>query len=284
MKPNNVKPARFRTAYSFEKAVNLSLVSLTVLLFIILIVLPLAELFSFSAKSGLDLFIERLTEPATVAAMLLTFRIALITSLINLVIGTAMAFVLVRTHIPGKRVLDAIVEIPLSIPTVVVGFALLLLYSNKGILGQYLSGVKLMFSLPGIILAHVFVTFPYMVRQVGSVLAGLDVNVENASKTLGANSWQTFFFVTLPALRTGIISGTVLVFAKSLGEFGATMMVSGNLMYRTRTAPLQIYSLFNTGNLEGASAVAIVLALISFFIFFGVKLVTVRKKGDGRVE
>ncbi len=275
-----------QAGYSLERNINLSLMGLTVIIFLVLIVLPLGELFAFSAKEGLGIFIDRISNPVTISALSLTFKIAFVTSIVNIVVGTAMAFVLIRSNLPGKRILDAIVDIPLAIPTVVIGFALLLLYSPSGILGQHISatGLKLMFSFPGILLAHIFVTFPYMVRQVGTVLEGLDENYENASKTLGANSWQTFFYVTLPALKTGIIAGGVLVFAKSLGEFGATMMVSGNLMYKTRTAPLQIYSLFNTGDLEGASAVAIVLAVISFIILFALKLITSRRQGGSGIE
>ncbi|MDW7673607.1 MAG: molybdate ABC transporter permease subunit [Bacillota bacterium] len=275
-----------QTSYSLEKNINISLLALTVIIFLILIVMPLGELFAFSAKEGIGIFLDRISQPATLHSLGLTFKIALATSIVNLVVGTAMAFVLVRTSIPGKRILDAIVDIPLAIPTVVIGFALLLLYSPNGILGKYLtdSGIKLMFSFPGILLAHIFVTFPFMVRQVGTVLEGLDRNYENAAKTLGASSWQTFFYVTLPALKSGLIAGSVLTFAKSLGEFGATMMVSGNLMFKTRTGPLQIYSLFNTGDLEGASAVAIVLAIISFIVLFALKIATTEKKEVAKVE
>ncbi len=275
-----------QVGYSIERNINLTLAALTMIIFFILIMMPLGELFMYSAKEGFFIFFDRIFQPATLHSLLLTFQIALFTSVVNIVVGTAMAFVLVRTRIPGKRIIDAIVDIPLAIPTVVIGFALLLLYSPNGFLGQHIvdSGIRLMFTFPGILLAHIFVTFPYMVRQVGTVLESLDKNYENASKTLGANSWQTFFYVTLPSLKAGIIAGGVLVFAKSLGEFGATMMVSGNLMFKTRTAPLQIYSLFNTGDLEGASAVAIVLAVASFIILFTLKIVTSGNKRGGTFE
>lgn len=267
-----------------EKAVTSSLIGVTVLIFFILILFPLFSLSTYAAREGFGIFLDRLIQPNARAALALTMEVALATTLVNLIVGTAVAFVLARSSIRGKAVLDALVDIPLAIPTVVIGFALLLLYGPKGLVGQFLyqAGLKVMFSFPGILLAHVFVTFPFMVRAVGTVLEGFDTNYEKAAKTLGASNLQTFLYVTLPSLRGSLIAGGVLTFAKSLGEFGATMMVSGNLIGRTQTGPLYIYSRFNTGDLEGASAIALALAAFSFVILFVLKVVTTGK--SSRVE
>lgn len=265
--------------YNVEKAVTSSLIGVTVLIFFILILFPLFSLSTYAAGEGFGIFLDRLVQPNARAALALTMEVAAATTLVNLVVGTAVAFMLARSSIRGRSVLDALVDIPLAIPTVVIGFALLLLYGPKGLVGQFLyqAGLKVMFSFPGILLAHVFVTFPFMVRAVGTVLEGLDTNYEKAAKTLGASALQTFLYVTLPSIRGGLIAGGVLTFAKSLGEFGATMMVSGNLIGRTQTGPLYIYSRFNTGDLEGASAIALALAAFSFVILFVLKMITAGK-------
>jgi sulfate ABC transporter permease subunit len=179
-----------------------------------------------------------------------------------------MAFVLTRYRFPGRRAINALVDIPLAIPTVVTGFALLLLYGPLGPFGAFLGerNIQVMFSFPGLLLGHVFVTFPFMVRAVGAVLESSPRSGEDAARTLGAKEWQVFFLVTLPSIKEGLVAGSFLTFSRSLGEFGASIMVSGNLVGRTQTAPLYIFSRFNTGDVEGASAIAILLALASFLI------------------
>lgn len=217
-----------------------SLSAASVGLFLILIVLPLGALFAYAAREGLSVFTSRLAAPEARQAMLLTVEVAGLTTAINTVAGLGLGFVLVRKRFPGRKALDALVDIPLSIPTVVTGFALLLLYGPLGLAGRWLSerGVQLMFSLPGIVLGHAFVTFPFAIRSIMVVLEGFDQNVEQAARTLGAREFQVFWHVILPNIREGVIAGAVLTFARSLGEFGASIMVSGNLLGRTQTAPL----------------------------------------------
>lgn len=270
----------------FERFATSSLISLIVLIFAILIIFPLGQLYTYSSKEGLGIFLDRFMVPEARSAIWLTIKMGLATTGINLFIGTAVAFVLYKSDIPFKRVLDALVDIPLAIPTIVIGFALLLLYGPEGWIGQFLqsSNIQILFSFPGILLAHIFFTFPFMVRNVGTALEGLDPNLERASKTLGANTVQTFFFVTLPAIKTGLIAGSVLTFAKSIGEFGATLMVSGNLIGKTQTGPLYIFSRFNTGDIEGASAIALMLAVFSFIVLFVLKYVTSERKEAVKLE
>ena len=162
-----------------------------------------------------------------------------------------------------------VISLPTAIPTAVAGFALLLLWGPYGLLGQYLeqTDFQVMFTTAAIILANIFVTFPLAFGVIKPVLDNLDPTFEDAAETIGASRWQTFRFVVLPSLRGAIITGALLTFARSVGEFGSTIMVSGNLAMRTQTAPLYIFTKFNEGDIEGANAIAVVLAVISFAIF-----------------
>ncbi|MBI5904015.1 MAG: sulfate ABC transporter permease subunit [Deltaproteobacteria bacterium] len=243
-------------------------------LFFLLILLPLVSLNQYAVREGFGVFWDRLKNPDAVAALRLTGLVALATTGVNGVIGTAMAFLLTRYRFPGRKAINALVDIPLAIPTVVTGFALLLMYGPLGPVGRFFGEreIQIMFSFPGLLLGHVFVTFPFMVRAVGAVLESVPRSGEDAARTLGAKEWQVFAFVTIPAVREGIVAGAFLTFSRSLGEFGASIMVSGNLVGRTQTGPLYIFSRFNTGDVEGAAAIAILLALASFLILLLLQL------------
>jgi sulfate transport system permease protein len=192
------------------------------------------------------------------------------TAAVNAIIGTFAAYVLSKYTFRGKRSLNIVVNLPVAIPTVVVGTSLLLLWGPIGLLGRFLEplGLQPMFTPAAVLLAHLFVTFPYMLGAVKPLLDELEATYEEAAYTIGASRWQTFWHVILPALRGGLFSGTLLTFAHSLGEFGATVMVSGNLRLRTQTGPLYIFAQFEAGNIASANAVAAVLAALSFVIFF----------------
>ncbi len=254
------------------------------LLFAFLILLPLLSLNRYAVREGFGVFWDRLGNPDAVKALKLTGLVALAATAVNGVIGTTMAFLLSRHRFPGRRAINALVDIPLAIPTVVTGFALLLMYGPLGPVGRFFGerDIRIMFSFPGLLLGHVFVTFPFMVRAVGAVLESVPASGEDAARTLGAKEWQVFAYVTLPAVREGIVAGSFLTFSRSLGEFGASIMVSGNLVGRTQTGPLYIFSRFNTGDVEGASAIAILLALASFLILLALQIVQspgTRKRG-----
>ena len=247
-----------------------------------ILVLPIFAIFWFAFKSGLGHFWESLRTPAALSAIRMSVMIATLTSVVNVVLGTITAYVLSKYRFPGKNAVSILVNIPIAIPTVVVGTSLLLLWGPIGLLGRKLDplGFQPIFTPVGILLAHIFVTFPYMLGGVKPVLDELEVTYEEAAYTMGASRLQTFWYVMLPALRGGIFAGTLLTFAHSLGEFGATVMVSGNLP-QTKTSPLYIYAQFEAGNLEAANAVAAVLALLSFAIFFAVLQFTERDKRRG---
>lgn len=244
-------------------------VALLLLVLIPLLIMPLVAMFVFASGAGWHGFIQSITSPDAQFALRFSLLIALASSLINIVFGTFAAYVLSRYRFPGRQALIVIVNLPVAIPTVVVGTSLLLLWGPIGLLGRYLDpmGIQPMFTAAGVLLAHLFVTFPYMLGAIKPVLDELERTYEEAAYTLGAGRWTTFRLVTLPSLKTALFSGSLLTFAHSLGEFGATVMVSGNLRMRTQTAPLFIYAQFESGRIEQASAVAAVLALLSFCLF-----------------
>jgi sulfate/thiosulfate transport system permease protein len=248
-----------------------------------LLLMPLASIFVFAGRDGLRGFIQTLSQPDAQFALRFSLLIAFATALFNGILGTFAAYVLSKYRFHGRETLNVVVNLPVAIPTVVVGTSLLLLWGPIGLLGQFLDplGIQPMFAPAGVLLAHLFVTFPYMLGAVKPVLDELEVTYEEAAYTIGANRWQTFFFIILPALRGGLFSGLLLTFAHSLGEFGATVMVSGNLRLRTQTAPLYIFAQFEAGNIEAANAVAAVLALLSFAIFMLLQRFTQQRSTRG---
>ncbi len=243
---------------------------LLVLILIPLLIMPLAAVFIFAGQGGPARFLETLRQPDAQFALRFSLLIALLAGGINGALGTFTAYVLSRYRFPGRTILEAFVNLPVAMPTVVVGTSLLLLWGPIGLIGRFLDplGIQPMFAPFGVLLAHLFVTLPYMIGTVKPVLDRLEVTYEEAAYTIGASRRQTFRFVIFPALRGGIFTGSLLTFAHSLGEFGATVLVSGNLRLRTQTAPLYIFAQFEAGNVEAANAVAAVLAVISFIIFF----------------
>ena len=245
-------------------------VGLLFLVLLPLLLMPLSAVFVFAFRGGLGPFVSALSTPDAQFALRFSLLMAFGTAAVNAVLGTFAAYVLSKFRFPGERTLGIVVNLPVAIPTVVVGTSLLLLWGPIGLLGRWLEpfGLQPMFSPVGVLLAHLFVTFPYMLGAVKPLLDELETTYEEAAYTIGASRWQTFLYVILPALRGGLFTGTLLTFAHSLGEFGATVLVSGNLRLRTQTAPLFIFAQFEAGNIAGANAVAAVLAVLSFMIFF----------------
>lgn len=245
-------------------------VGLVVLFLFPLILMPLGAVFAFAFRGGPAAFLAALRSPEALFSLRFSLLIAFATAAVNAILGTYTAYVLSRYRFRGQRMLGIIVNLPVAIPTVVVGTSLLLLWGPIGLLGRFLEplGIQPMFAPAGVLLAHLFVTFPYMLGAVKPVLDELEETYEEAAYTIGASAWQTFRHVILPTLRGGLFAGVLLTFAHSLGEFGATVMVSGNLRLRTQTAPLYIFAQFEAGNIEAANAVAAVLAALSFLIFF----------------
>ena len=240
-----------------------------VLVMLPLLLLPLASVFIYALKGGLGDFAAALTTQDALFGIRFSLLMAFATAAVNTLLGAYAAYVLSKTRFPGREQLGIILNLPVAIPNVVVGTSLLLLWGPIGLFGEILApaGLQPMFTPIAVLLAHIFVTFPYMVGAVRPVLDDLEITYEEAAYTMGATRWQTFVHVVFPAMRGGLITGALLTFAHSLGEFGATVMVSGNLRLRTQTAPLYIYTQFESGNIAAANAVAAVLAILSFILF-----------------
>src|SRR3982750_177327 len=233
-----------------------------------LVFLPLASIFIFGTSNGLDHFWAALTEPEAIFALQLSIVTSFWATVFNVIFGLFAAYVLSKYSFWGRNALIVTISLPTAIPTAVAGFALLLLWGPYGLLGRFIGAeYQIMFTPYAIILANLFVTFPLAFGVIMPVLETMNRSLEEASATMGASRWQTFWHVTLPSLRGALLGGALLTFARAVGEFGSTILVSGNLASRTQTAPLYIFAKFNEGQVEAANAIAIVLALFSFAIF-----------------
>jgi sulfate transport system permease protein len=241
---------------------------MVILLMLPLVLLPLASIFIFGTSKGLGSFWAALTAPEAVFALKLSVVTSFWATVFNVLFGLLAAYVLSRFMFFGRTAIIVTISLPTAIPTAVAGFALLLLWGPRGMIGSWLPAeFQLMFTPYAIIMANIFVTFPLAFGVLMTVFETMDPSLEEASATIGATRWQTFWHVTLPSLRGALLTGALLTFARAVGEFGSTILVSGNLASRTQTAPLYIFAKFNEGQVEAANAVAVVLALLSFFIF-----------------
>jgi sulfate transport system permease protein len=232
-----------------------------------LVFLPLLSIFIYGTSKGLGTFWSSLIAPEAIFALKLSMVTSFWATMFNVVFGLLAAYVLSRYDFWGRNAVIVTISLPTAIPTAVAGFALLLLWGPYGTLGRLLNQQQVMFTPYAIILANIFVTFPLAFGVIKPVFDTMSRSLEEASATIGATRWQTFWHVTLPSLRGAIVSGALLTFARAVGEFGSTILVSGNLALRTQTAPLYIFAKFNEGQIEAANAIAIVLALLSFMIF-----------------
>lgn len=245
-----------------------------------LILAPIGGLIAGAMQEGLSPVIEALTAPDTIAAFGQTLLIGLIVVVIHVVFGTTVAWVLVRHRFPGRDLLNGLIDLPFAVSPVVVGYMLLLLFGRRGLLGPVLQAldIQIAFAVPGMILATLFVSLPFMIRELMPVLEEFDVEQERAAATLGASGWQTFRLVTLPALRWGFVYGIVLTFARALGEFGAVLVIGGGIQGRTETATLYIFRALDERQYVGAYSAALVLGLCSLLLILGADLVRRRRK------
>jgi molybdate transport system permease protein len=228
-------------------------------------VLPLAGLLVRAPWSTLP---QRLTDPAILAALRLSLETATLATLISLVLGVPLAWVLARTDLPGRRLVRALVTVPLVLPPVVGGVALLLVFGRKGLLGGWLDatfGITLPFTTAGVVVAEAFVAMPFLVISVEGALRAADARYEEAAATLGAGRWTAFRRVTLPLVAPGVAAGAVLCWARALGEFGATITFAGNFPGRTQTMPLAVYLALEQ-YLDGAIVLSVVLLVVSVVV------------------
>lgn len=251
----------------------------------LMLVIPLLIIFQDGLRQGLEGLWQAISQPVAWAALSLTLRTAAIMVLINTAMGTLTAYVLVRYEFPGKSLLNALVDLPLAIPTLVTGVMLVIVYGPQQPLGAWLErtlGWRIIFAPPGIVLALLFVTFPFVVRAVQPVLLGLDRTVEDAAATLGAGSWTIFRRVTLPPLILPLTSGALLSFARAVGEFGAIIIVAGNIPLRSQTAAVYVWGEVESENRFGASAVSVALLAIAFALILVVDLLESRQQKEDR--
>ena len=245
-----------------------------------LVLLPLIAVATKGFGHGLGDLRAALATTGAWAALRLTLITSLLTALINGVFGTLLAYVLVRFRFPGRGVLSGIADLPFAIPTLVTGVMLVALYGPNSPIGGFLArhGIKIIFATPGILLALLFVTLPLVVRTVEPVLLELEPAEEEAARVLGASPWTTFRRIVLPAIRPAITAGGLLTFARALGEFGAIVIVSGNLTGRTLTAPVFIFQLTGQFHPEQAAAVSTLLFGLSFvLVLVTERLISVRR-------
>jgi sulfate transport system permease protein len=250
--------------------------------FALLILVPSAALLLQVVRGGLRAFWETLATPGASRAFLMTLGITAVATFVNTVFGVALALVLVRQKFWGRALLDGVVDLPFAVSPVVAGLMLVVLYGPEGWLGGVLgkAGLRVIYAVPGIIIATVFVTVPFVVRELVPILRELGEESEQAAYTLGAGRWRTFWSITLPSIRWGVAYGVTLTVARSLGEFGAVLVVSGNLIGTTQTATLYIHDGIESFHTEGAYAASLVLAAMSFILLVGME--AVRRRLDAR--
>jgi sulfate transport system permease protein len=228
-------------------------------------VLPIAALVWAARSNGAGSFWDVATSPEAVAALKLTLAVAAIAALVNAVLGTITAWVLVRDDFRGKGLVNAIIDLPFALPTIVAGLVLLALYGPRSPIG-----IDVAFTRTAIFMALLFVTLPFVVRTVQPVLHELDTEMEEAARSLGAGEVTVFRRVVLPSILPGILSGVTLAFARAVGEIGSLVIISGNLPYRTEVASVFVFNRIQSGDRAGAAAVAVVLLTISFALLLAV--------------
>ena len=240
----------------------------------LIILIPLAGVFIKSAGLGWDEFWRLASDPRTVAALKLSFGAALAAAGLNAVFGLLVAWVLVRYDFPGRKLLDAAIDLPFALPTAVAGLALTALYAPNGWLGSLLVplGIKVAFTPLGVVVALVFIGLPFVVRTVQPVLADFDKELEEAAATLGATRLQTVRRIVLPALMPPLLTGFALAFARGVGEYGSIIFIAGNIPYVSEIAPLLIVIRLEEFNYAGATAVAAIMLVISFALLFVINL------------
>jgi sulfate transport system permease protein len=241
------------------------LIGLTVVLLSLLLLAPLAAVFAEALRKGVAVYFASLTEPAALSALRLTLLTALITVPLNLVFGLAAAWAIGKFEFPGKSVLITLIDLPFAISPVIAGMLFVLLFGMQGWFGPWLSrnGIEIIFATPGVILATLFVTFPFVARELIPLMQEQGAEEEQAALTLGASGWQTFWRVTLPNVRWALLYGVILCNARAMSEFGAVSVVSGHIRGKTNTVPLHVEVLYNEYHFVAAFAVASLLALLA---------------------
>ena len=259
------QPPRQRATRRVLPGFRLTL-SYTLLYLVLIVLLPLSALLYKSAALSWEQFWLAVSSPRVLAAYRLTFGASLLAALVNLVFGLLLAWVLVRYHFLGKKIVDALVDLPFALPTAVAGISLTALLAGNGWLGQYLEplGIRLAFTPSGVVIALIFVGLPFVVRTVQPVLEDMEKELEEAASSLGASRWQTFRHVIFPTIAPALLTGFAMAFARAIGEYGSVIFIAGNMPMVSEIAPLIIIGKLEQYDIAGATAVAVVMLAISF--------------------
>ena len=259
--------------HSILPGFNLAL-GFTLLYLSLIVLIPLSAAFIRTAELSWPEFWSIVTTPRVVASYRLTFGASFAAAVVNAVFGLLVAWVLVRYHFPGKRIVDALVDLPFALPTAVAGIALTALYAGNGWIGQYLEpmGLKVAFTPIGIFVALTFIGLPFVVRTVQPVLEDIESELEEAAATLGANRWQTFTRIIFPALFPALMTGFALAFARAIGEYGSVIFIAGNMPMVSEITPLLIITKLEQYDYAGATALSVVMLVISFILLLIINL------------
>jgi sulfate/thiosulfate transport system permease protein len=247
--------------------VKWSLIAIAGLFLVIFLLLPLVNVFVQALAGGWTAYVAAILHPDTVAAIRLTLTVAAIVVPINVLFGVAASWAIAKFEFRGKSLLITLIDLPFSVSPVVAGLIFVVLFGAQGYFGEWLQerNIQILFALPGIVLATLFVTFPFVARELIPVMQATGSEQEQAALTLGANGWQTFWSVTLPSVKWGLLYGVILCNARAMGEFGAVSVVSGHITGLTDTLPLRVEKLYQEYDATGAFAVASLLALLALF-------------------
>ncbi len=269
-----------RRALTEPPLVRTALLAVAVVFLAVFLVLPLAAVFAQALEKGFAAYLAALREPDAWAATRLTLLTAAIAVPLNLVFGLAASWAIAKFEFPGKGTLLTLIDLPFAVSPVISGMIFVLLFGRQGLLGPFLGAhdVKVIFAVPGIVLATVFVTFPFVARELIPVMQALGNEEEEAARVLGAGGWQIFFRVTLPNVKWGVLYGVILCNARAMGEFGAVSVVSGHIRGLTNTIPLHVEILYNEYNFQAAFAVASLLAFLALVTLLAKSLVEWRSR------
>lgn len=259
--------------YSILPGFNLAL-GFTLLYLSLIVLIPLSAAFIRTAELSWSEFWTVVTTPRVVASYRLTFGASFAAAIVNAAFGLLVAWVLVRYHFPGKKLVDALVDLPFALPTAVAGIALTALYAGNGWIGQFLEplGIKVAFTPIGIFVALTFIGLPFVVRTVQPVLEDIESELEEAAATLGANRWQTFTRVIFPAIFPALMTGFALAFARAIGEYGSVIFIAGNMPMISEITPLLIITKLEQYDYAGATALSVVMLVISFILLLIINL------------